>query len=249
MDKLRMREALHNILYLLDQNLQWHSKRVRAKNRESLVVDILNEFNKTRLRLLAPFAPFTAEEVWERMGNSESIIFAGWPLSDEGKKDLMAEESEELIMSMISDLQSIIKTTKIIPKRIILYIAARWKSDLYLKILSIVLVENKFRIKDIIKELMKDSEQISTVRSDSNLIKKTIEDILSNPITVRKRRLKTMSNFDEGPYLEDAKSFISMECNSSPAQIDIYSEDDMQKYDPKARARFARAFKPAIYIE
>jgi leucyl-tRNA synthetase len=249
MDKLRMREALHNILYLLDQNLQWHSKRVRAKNRESLVVDILNEFNKTRLRLLAPFAPFTAEEVWERMGNSESIIFAGWPLSDEGKKDIMAEESEELIMSMISDLQSIIKTTKMIPKRIILYIAAPWKSDLYLKILSIVLVENKFRIKDIIKELMKDSEQISTVRNDSNLIKKTIEDILSNPIIVRKRRLKTMSNFDERPYLEDAKSFISMECNSSHAQIDIYSEEDMQKYDPKSRARFARAFKPAIYIE
>ena len=122
MDKLRMREALHNILYLLDQNLQWHSKRVRAKNRETLVLDILNEFNKTRLRLLAPFAPFTAEEVWEKMGNSGSIIFAGWPLSDEGKKDLVAEESEELIMSLISDIQNITKTTKIIPKRIILYI-------------------------------------------------------------------------------------------------------------------------------
>ena len=99
------------------------------------------------------------------------------------------------------------------------------------------------------KELMKDTEQISSVRSDPNLIKKTIEDILSNPITVRKRRIKTISNFDERSCLEDAKSLLSMECNISTTRIDIYSEEDMQRYDPKSRARFARAFKPAIYIE
>ena len=137
MDRLRMREALHNILYLLDQNLQWYNKRVKAKNRENLVADSLAEFNKTRLRLLAPFAPFTTEEVWERIGNSESIIFAGWPISDEGKKDLMSEESEELIMSLLSDLENIIRTTKIVPKELY-YIWLRNGNQGYIKKFSLL---------------------------------------------------------------------------------------------------------------
>ena len=42
------------------------------------------------------------------------------------------------------------------------------------------------------KELIKDTEQISAPKNDPNLIKKIIEDILSNAISVRKRRIKTI---------------------------------------------------------
>ena len=34
MDKLRVREALHNILYLLDQDLNWYKRRIKSKGRE-----------------------------------------------------------------------------------------------------------------------------------------------------------------------------------------------------------------------
>jgi len=58
--------------------------------------------------MLAPFAPFISEEVWEKIDNSStSIIFAGWPSADEDKIDIVAEESEALIMNLIFDLQKI----------------------------------------------------------------------------------------------------------------------------------------------
>jgi leucyl-tRNA synthetase len=33
----------------------------------------------TLVRLLAPFAPHLCEELWERLGHSESVAFAEWP--------------------------------------------------------------------------------------------------------------------------------------------------------------------------
>ncbi|MCA9568026.1 MAG: leucine--tRNA ligase [Myxococcales bacterium] len=37
------------------------------------------------LRILAPFAPHVAEELWERLGHTESIANAPWPAHDESK--------------------------------------------------------------------------------------------------------------------------------------------------------------------
>ena len=37
------------------------------------------------LRLLAPFAPHLAEELWARLGETGSIMAAGWPVFDAGK--------------------------------------------------------------------------------------------------------------------------------------------------------------------
>ena len=37
------------------------------------------------LRLLAPFAPHLAEELWARLGESGSVMSAGWPVFDTSK--------------------------------------------------------------------------------------------------------------------------------------------------------------------
>jgi leucyl-tRNA synthetase len=37
------------------------------------------------VRVLAPFAPHMAEELWERLGHAEGVTFAPWPSYDEGK--------------------------------------------------------------------------------------------------------------------------------------------------------------------
>jgi leucyl-tRNA synthetase len=43
------------------------------------------------VRILAPFAPHVAEELWQRLGHAESITYAAWPAFDEAKlaTDLM----------------------------------------------------------------------------------------------------------------------------------------------------------------
>jgi leucyl-tRNA synthetase len=250
MDNLRVRKALHDILYLLDQDLQWYRKRITAKNRDdSLIAVTLAIFLDNRIRMLAPFAPFISEEVWEIIGGGkyDSIIFAGWPTIDEDKRDPVAEESEQLIINLISDLQNILKVTKISSTKIIIYTSARWKQQIYQKILEYILLENKTNFGDIMKELVKDSET-AKVKKDPKLIRNMIEDILSDPIEARNRRVK-LTFFDEIFPLNDAKKLLSLESGNAETEIIVHSEDEMQKYDPREKSKYSRPFKPAIYIE
>jgi leucyl-tRNA synthetase len=249
MDKLRVRKALHDILYLLDQDLQWYRKRITAKNRDdSLIALTLAIFLDNRIRMLAPFAPFISEEVWEIIGGKyDSIIFAGWPIVDEDKKDPIAEESEQLIINLISDLQNILRVTKISPTKIIIYTSAQWKQEIYQKILEYILLENKTNFGEIMKQLVKDPET-AKARNDPKLIRNMIDDILSDPIEARNRRLK-LTVFDEIFPLNDAKKLLSIESGNAQAEIIVYSEDEKQKYDPREKSKYSRPFKPAIYIE
>jgi leucyl-tRNA synthetase len=249
MDKLRVRKALHDILYLLDQDLQWYKKRIMAKNRDDPLVAVsISIFLDNRIRMLAPFAPFISEELWEIIGGkSNSIIFAGWPIVDEDKRDPIAEESEQLIINLISDLQNILKVTKISPTKIIIFTSARWKQQIYQKILEYILLENKTNFGDIMKQLIKDAET-SKAKKDPKLIRNMIEDILSDPIEARNRRLK-LRFFDEKLPLYDAKKLLSLESGNAQAEIIVHSEDEIQKYDPREKSKYSRPFKPAIYIE
>ena len=49
------------------------------------------------LRVLAPFAPHLAEELWARLGESPSIQFAAWPAYDEAK---LANEQVKLVFQV-----------------------------------------------------------------------------------------------------------------------------------------------------
>jgi leucyl-tRNA synthetase len=248
MDKLRVREAAHNIIYSLDHDLQWYKKRAKAKNRErSSIRYTLLRFLNVRIKMLAPFAPFISEELWEKIDNSSaSITFTSWPTVEENKKDIVAEESEQLIMNLIFDLHKIVKVTGINPKKIIFYTGAHWKLKIYYKILSIVFLESNTNFGDIMKQLMKDPET-ANAKNNSNMVKKMIEDILSDPIETRNRRIR-LESFDERFPIEDARDLLSLESGSKHADILVYSEDDTTKYDPKSKAKFARPFKPAIYL-
>jgi leucyl-tRNA synthetase len=243
MDRLRIREAIHHILYSLDQDLQWYLKRAAAKRREN-VSGTLAQFLNVQIRMLAPFAPFTAEEVWERMGNKQSITVACWPVAEEGKIDIVAEESEFLISGLLADLQNIVKVTKMTPTKIVIYSSASWKTQVYKTILANIL-EGRINLGEIMKQLIANPET-ANAKTDSKLVQKMMEDILSAPLGARSRRLK-LTEFNEVIAMRDAQSLLSAEINK--AQIVVYSEQDPTKYDPKSRAKSARPFKPAIYIE
>jgi leucyl-tRNA synthetase len=272
MDKLRVREALHIILYSLDRDLQWYQKRVRAKGRENSIFTVLSIFLKTRIMMLAPFAPFISEEIWEMIGwdnsstknsvlpssVSKSIIFAGWPRVDCNKKDAVADESEQIIMNLVFDIQKIVKLTKVAPKNIVIYTSSQWKRQIYRKLLASILLENKTNFSDLMKELVNNPETSVKSKSNPNLIRKMVEDILSDSVETRNRRLKLKDDFDEKFPLSDANRLLSLESGNPEANVIVYSEevtegydnhDLSKKHDPKSKAKLARPFKPAIYLE
>lgn len=246
-EKFRIREALHNILYLMDNDLEWYEKRKLAKNK-SIFNSYLKEFIETRIKLLSPFAPYFCEEVWEIMGNNSYVSLAQWPEINQSKIILKSEDNERLIQSIIFDIQKITKVTKMVPKKISIYTASNIKCTLYRKILDRIQRQATPNFGQIMKEFVNDNEVKDLVKRNPDLVKKIIDDILSESVDVRERRMK-IDSFDEKIPLEDGKSLLVSEVGNNQLELYIYSEDDNDKYDPKQKSKFARPYKPAIYIE
>jgi leucyl-tRNA synthetase len=243
LEKLRMREAIHHILYTLEQDQQWYLKRTNARGKSGNIAT-LTECLETQVRLLSPFAPFTCAEIWERLGKGNDLASTKWPAVRTEFADLPAEESEFLISSLLSDLQSIVKVTKIVPKKIAVYTCAPWKSIVY-KVLLAKILAGTTNFGDMMKTLLADP-RTAKAKTDPKLVQKMMEDILSSPMEARNRRA-TLGEFEESAAFKEAMSLLSAENNR--AEILIYSEEDQSKYDPKQKSRLARPFKPAIYME
>ncbi|MDQ3847635.1 MAG: leucine--tRNA ligase, partial [Thermoproteota archaeon] len=243
MDRLRIREAIYYILYSLDRDLQWYLKRAAARKREN-ITGMLAEFLNLQVRMLAPFAPFTAEEIWELLDENQPLTEAGWPLPQGQKIDAGAEESEFLISNLLEDIQNIVKVTKLTPTKIVVYASAAWKARVYKAILTNIL-EGRINFGEIMKQLIANPET-EKAKGDPKMVQKMMEDILSAPLEARNRRLE-LKEFNEVTAIQDAQALLSNEISN--AEIVVYSEDDPAKYDPKLRAKSARPFKPAIFIE
>jgi leucyl-tRNA synthetase len=278
MDKLRVRESLHNILYLLDQDLAWYRRRTRSKERENSIDAgcIMAEFIGTRVRMLAPFAPFLCEEIWEKIhkffdspvSSSNSILYSGWPVANPEVEDMTAEESEEMVQNVLFDIQNIIKVTKLVPTKIHIYVSAKWKRKMYQKILEIILAEKKAKFGEIMKVLSKDPELSTTLKKNVSLIQKITGDIISISMEVRQRRLKLGESFKELDAIKDAEKLISLESSARAVEVLVYQEQDQNNRTEEktgtenisfqlsqemtrshSKAGHSRPFKPAIYIE
>ena len=242
-EKMRLREALHDILFTFEADLSWYAKRTKAKNRE--VPEILHQINSDRVKMLSPFAPHVAEEMWEKLDNSGLVSKSQWPQYSKAKVDATAIQSEELLKSTIDDIANILKVTKITPKKIVIYVNSdSMKSKVYRKILEIM-VGGQNNMGVVMKELIADPET-TEAKKMPDFVQKTIKDLHSESEEIKSMKLES-EEFDEKEFLSSELSSIGK--NEFGVDIIVYSATDEDIYDPKGKARHARPFKPAILIE
>jgi leucyl-tRNA synthetase len=232
----------------MDRDLIWYRKRKLAKKGNILTNTVLGEFYGVRVKLLAPFAPFLSEEIWEKMNGKGFISLASWPQVDPRKINPEVEEYEALIQNIITDIQNIIKVTKIRPNRILIYIASKDKWILYKTILEKMNKDSVPNFGVLMKELVADEEIKDFAKSNPDLVKKILADILSESSDRREKKLEIQS-FDEGRALSDALDLIKEQIGHSEMKLEVVPEEKLEKYDPKQKSKFSRPFKPAIYIE
>jgi len=241
-EKMRLREALHEILFAFEGDLAWYLKRAKAKGRSDYD-GILHQIHSTRVTMLSPFAPHIAEEMWERLGGSGMVSKSSWPAVDTGMINAKAIQAEDLLKSIINDITNILKVTKITPKKIIIYTSDSFKSKAYHVILEKVMAEQT-NMGVIMKELINNPET-AHIKKNPDFVQKTIKDILSEPTEIRKVKLEV--RIDEKQFL--SKELISIVKQDFGVEVTVFAEDDAKIYDPKGKARYARPFKPAILIE
>jgi len=239
MNKLRVRESLHHIIYLLDIDLLWYNRRTTISDDEKN--SFLKYFFETRIKLLAPFAPYFCEEIWNILGHDTSVTLESWPTADDNLIDENAELSEELIKNTIEDINNILKVTKIQTQRICIYIPANWKWQIFLSALK----KDQFNLKDLIETSLNNPDYSEFKKHIPKFCQSLFKE-LSNMDSYSKSRILNIGKLNENQILKELQSFYKLQDN---IQVDLFSEDDSNLYDPKNRSIYSRPMRPAIFLE
>ncbi len=239
LEELRTRTALQSAFFD-----SWNDIRYYIQRKGKADSATLNEAVKIWLRLLAPFAPYVCEELWNRSGETEFVCVAPWPKIDESKIDVAAEEQENMIADLIEDTLNILRATKIAPKRVCFYTAAAWKWEVYIKVLSKA-VSGEAKMNEIMKELAADPALKPHLKETAAMVPRIIK-ALNKVSAERKSNLLSIRSIDEKAILQSAVNFFKDRFN---AEVLIFSDDDRDRFDPRQRAAMALPNQPAIYIE
>ncbi len=101
LDDYKLLEPVRAIREFIDDLSTWYLRRSRERIKEGDVEAKITLYNVFKIlsKLMAPFAPFTAEDIWQKLRNEddeESVHLSGWPKNEESKK----EEIEKIIKEM-----------------------------------------------------------------------------------------------------------------------------------------------------
>lgn len=233
LEKHQTRKALQNSFYLIRKDLSWYKRRTNL-GREGAKWTLKN-IAKKWIKLLAPFIPFIAEEIWSETHDS-FISTSKYPTP---KKELFNEKIEffeEILKEINEDIKEILKVTEQDPNRIYLYTPTTWKKSLFKKILETETNERSKIMSKIMSEdkYRKKGEKINKILGDLIKIKRELSPNIEHykDLDLEKELIKT-------------KDFLEKEFN---AKIEIQSEEK-SSHDPKNKSDNALPLKPAIYIE
>jgi leucyl-tRNA synthetase len=241
MNCLRVREALHNAFYALQQDLFWYFRRRGNYCADPRTQSTVKYSLTQMIKMMAPFAPHLCEELWERFGNKGFITAEAWPESNSSLTNETSEVMEDYLKNVVEDGAEIVKVTGLVPSKIFFYTAPDWKWEVYLKLLS--LLEGGADPKALIREAMKDPAIRSRGGDAAKFIISISQCAVSMPSEQRKRLFSV--KVDEWGFLRSNLGFLEayFKC---PVEV---QPSGSPSYDPKKRAGMAMPMRPAIYLE
>jgi len=234
-DQFDLRVAANELFFEFPRDLQWYVKRGGGND------ELLKHVLTTWIRLITPFTPHLAEELWHMMKQESFVSTASYPTFDESLISENDEVGEYLLSKVIDDVNEITKVTGMKPKDVYLYVAPEWKTKVLLTALS--LYENgELSMGVLMKQVLSDEHLKKKSTQISKYAGSLVGEIKKfNPAD--RRRYQVALN--EQTYLLSAETFLQKELG---VKVHVYDTDDEQRIDPENKARFAVPLRPAIYL-
>ncbi len=233
LDQFETRSASQTAFYRFEDHLKWYRRRTDLDRPGAAWT--LQEVLRTRLRLLAPFVPFLANDLHEQL-TGQPADDADWPEPDEDLRSPVVEARERLVVDTTDDINDIVDVTGTDPDRIRLYVAPDWKRTVF---------ETVRAVGPDVGAVMSEVMQEEGLRERGNAVNDLAQELVE---FVRERgedELAALAAVDERAVYEDAADFFAREFD---ATVEVYAADEDPE-DPAGKAGDAVPFRPAIHIE
>jgi leucyl-tRNA synthetase len=234
MESAETRTASQAAFYDFEEHLRWY--RRRTDDSRPGAAWTLRQVLETRLRLLAPFVPFLANELHERLTGTPAED-APWPTVDESFESVAADARERAVERVTDDVHDIVDVTGTDPETVRVYVAADWKHDVFETVVDV-----GPDVGTAMSEVMQDPD----LRERGDEVNDLVGDLVDLVRGQDDDLLAAMADLDERAVYEDAADFLEREFE---ATVEVYAEDDPDVVDPADRAGSATPFRPAIHIE
>ncbi|AEG17129.1 leucine--tRNA ligase [Methanobacterium paludis] len=233
LEGFQTRKALQESLFLLKKDMDHYFHRIEHEldDEESRreIGEVLVHLLGIWIRLMAPFVPHAAEELWKTHGGKGFASEASWPQYNPDLINDKVQKAEEIVQGLASDINEIKNIIDVKPNKVHIYVAPDWK----------------WRVFDIAKEVGKpDIGRIMGQAVKQNVYdnKKEIAGF-AKKIAREMTRINYVGQIDEYSIIKDSLDYLSAEVD---AEVIVYDEPT---YDPEGKSGNASPYKPAIYIE
>ena len=233
MEDLKIRSATNTVYFILLNKVKSYLRDLKSMGRE---VDesakwVLRYVVERWIRLMVPFTPYFAEEMWHLLGHEDFVINSGWPIADTELVDLVALAAREYVESLLEDINEIIKVAKIEnPKRVRVVVAGPEEREMVE--FAVKLGNEGKGLREFMAEGVKRFG-----KSRAKDLKRAFEIYQSLSETMREALLT--GKFDEMEVLKQYKGYLE---NQLGTEVIIEPFEGQGKKRPMP-------FKPAVYVE
>ncbi|MGZ7159242.1 MAG: leucine--tRNA ligase [Methanobacterium sp.] len=233
LEGFQTRKALQETLFLFRKDIDHYLHRIEYEFEDDdarrEIANVMTYVLSNWIRLMAPFIPYTSEEMRSEIEGEGFVSCAKWPVYNDELIDEKVQKAEEIIQGLADDINEIKKIINKQPDKIHVYIAPEWK----------------WKVFEMAKEIGRpDIGRIMGESSKQNIHdnKKEIAEF-AKKIVREVTKIKYVGRIDEYSIIKDSLDFISKEVG---AEVIVYEDPT---YDPQNKSKNAMPYKPAIYME
>ncbi len=217
MEETLFRSALQKIFFDLPKAMRQYQRKTSSNPNKT----IMRQAIEAQIIMLSPFAPFIAEEIWEKTGKKGLAMHANWPTYDAEKIDEKAGYIDGMLSDTRSDIDAVLKLAKIQkPFKVTLFIASPWKYKM-MSLLKEKLQETR-DVGEILRAIM-----ATELKKEGSTLQKLIPRLINNsssiPALILSQEQELLA-FEEGRaiYQDDLRCTVEIiranECSHPKAQ-------------------------------
>jgi len=229
LDSIRLRSAAVRAFHGVANVLERYLANVDTPCRE--VVEAVRDW----IKVLSPFTPFIAEELWHRMGGEGFVVVSEWPKPR--ALDYGAMLAMRLAESVIEDVRNIARATK--RERVEKVIIYAYPSSVYE---ALRLAMRGGSVKEVGNKLLEAGVPRERAYTLAQRVIKLVREISEDL-----RKLVERASIDEVEALRSLSSYISKSLGG--AEVTVLNALDPSAPDYKGKKGVALPLKPGIYVE